>query len=135
MHETKHDSTPAARTPGRRGAAQPSKDGVARVGVPLQLRLSASELTRVLIAAPAELDLTTLDAVQTRALVAGVLAQHGYDVLTRTAYDSNNDRHHAARRAIRRAYGHRFTSAPDEQQFLAEPLLHTVRTDLWSDQP
>ncbi|QCX77831.1 hypothetical protein C9F11_20995 [Streptomyces sp. YIM 121038] len=136
MHATKEPATtaPAPRTPARRGAAQPSRDGIARIGVPLQPRLSASELTRVLTAAPAEHDLATLDPVAVRALVADVLTQHGYDVLTRTTYDRNDDRHQDARRAIRRAYGHRFTYAPDEQAFLADPLLDVIRADLL-DQP
>lgn len=135
MHTTKEPATASPRTPNRRGGAQLSRDGIARIGVPLQLRLSASDLTRVLTAAPAEYDLTALDPVEVRALVAAVLTQHGYDILTRTTYDSGDDRHQAARRAIRRAYGHRFTGFPDEQAFLAEPLFHTVRAGLWSDQP
>lgn len=135
MHTTKEPATASPRTPNRRGGAQLSRDGIARIGVPLQLRLSASDLTRVLTAAPAEYDLTTLDPVEVRALVAAVLTQYGYDILTRTTYDSGDDRHQAARRAIRRAYGHRFTGFPDEQAFLAEPLFRTVRVGLWSDQP
>ncbi|MER7043641.1 DUF6181 family protein [Streptomyces jumonjinensis] len=123
------------RTLTRRGAAQPSKDGVARIAVPLHPRLSASELTRVLAAAPADHDLTVLDPVETRALIAEVLTQHGYDVLRRTPYDSNDDRHQAARRAVRAAYGHRFTDAPAEQAFLADPLLDIVRAGLWREEP
>ncbi|MFJ8385560.1 DUF6181 family protein [Streptomyces sp. NPDC094438] len=132
MHATKEPATtaPPPRTPARRGAAQLSRDGIARIGVPLQPRLSASELTRVLTAAPAEHNLAALDPVEVRALVADVLTQHGYDVLTRTTYDSDDDRHQAARRAIRRAYGHRFTGAPAEVQFLADPLMDVVRADL-----
>ncbi|MGA4842108.1 DUF6181 family protein [Streptomyces sp. G45] len=132
MHTTKAPLTtaPSPRTPSRRGAAQPSRDGIARIGITLQPRLSASELTRVLIAAPAEHDLTALDPVAVRALVADLLTQHGYDILARTTFDSSDDRHQAARRAIRRAYGPRFTGAPDEQAFLADPLLDVVRHHL-----
>ncbi|MFD0417807.1 DUF6181 family protein [Streptomyces sp. NPDC127108] len=133
MHTAKTPTT-TPQTPSRRGAAQPSRDGIARIGISLQLRLSASELTRALVAAPAEHDLSALGPVDVRCLVAEVLAQYGYDVLSRAAYDSNDDRHQEARRAIRRAYGPRFTNAPDEQAFLADPLLDVVRADLW-DQP
>ncbi|GAA2875118.1 DUF6181 family protein [Streptomyces mexicanus] len=135
MHSTRNPIPLLPRTARRRGAAQPSKDGVARVTVRLQAHLSASELTRVLIAAPAEYDLAALDPVEIRALVADILTQHGYDVLARMSYDSGNDRHHAARRAIRRAYGHRFTDAPDEQAFLADPLLDTLRSGLRHEGP
>lgn len=134
MHESKEPISTPPRTPRRRGAAQPSRDGIARIAIPLQARLSAAELTRALIAAPAQRDLTQLDPVEIRALVAEVLTQHGYDVLARTQYDSSDDRHQAARRAIRRAYGSRFTAAPNEQAFLADPLLEVVRPDLWREQ-
>jgi len=119
--------TTFSRTSVRRGAAQPSADGTARVAVPLQLRLSASELTRALLAAPATLDLATLTPVQTRAALAAVLAQHGYAALARTTFDSGEQRHQEARRAIRDAYGARFQDHHQEQQFLAEPLLLTVK--------
>jgi len=127
--------TTTSRTPARRGAAQPSADGTARITVPLQLRLSASELTRALLAAPATLDLGTLTPVQTRAALAAVLAQHGYAVLTRTTFDSGEQRHQDARRAIRDAYGTRFQGHQAEQQFLAEPLLLSMRDGSLSGQP
>ncbi|MFE4639199.1 DUF6181 family protein [Streptomyces sp. NPDC056773] len=107
---------------GRRGAAQPSKDGVARIAIPLHPRLSASELARVLIAAPQDTDLTALTAIEVRAMVATLLTQHGYEILKRAHYVPLLPRHQDARRAIRRAYGSRFADAPSEQSFLAEPL-------------
>ena len=114
------------RPPSRRGAATPSRDGVHRVGVPLQPRLSASELIRVLLAAPVETELHALDAVQVRSLIAVVLTQHGYDALDRSPYDPDSDRHQDARRAVRRAYGQRFLDAPDEQTVLADPLREVL---------
>ncbi|MFC1403193.1 MULTISPECIES: DUF6181 family protein [Streptacidiphilus] len=123
------------RTPTRRGAAQPSTDGTARITIPLQLRLSASELTRALLAAPATPDLATLTPVQTRAALAAVLAQHGYAVLTGTTFDGCEERHQDARRAIRDAYGARFQDHQDEQQFLAEPLLLSMRDESLCGQP
>ncbi|MEU6295324.1 DUF6181 family protein [Streptomyces erythrochromogenes] len=124
---TTHRSTIGA--PGRRGAATPSKDGVHRIGVPLQPRLSATELIRVLLAAPAETDLHTLDPVQVRALIADVLTRHGYEVLDRSPYDPGRDRHQDARRAIRRAYGTRFQDSPAEQVVLADPLREVLAAE------
>lgn len=121
MNETK-ESHSTTRTPNRRGAATPSRDGVHRISVPLHPRLSASELIRVLLAAPVETDLHALNPVQVRSLIADVLTQHGYDVLDRSPYTPGCDRHQDARRAVRRAYGPRFTDAPDEQAVLADPL-------------
>lgn len=121
---TTHRST--TRSPSRRGAATPSKDGVHRIGVPLQPRLSATELIRVLLAAPAETDLHALDPMQVRATVADVLTQYGYEVLDRSPYDPGRDRHQDARRAIRRAYGRRFRDAPAEQAVLADPLREVL---------
>jgi hypothetical protein len=118
------------RTPSRRGAATPSRDGVHRIGVPLNPRLSASELIRVLLAAPVETDLHTLDPVQVRSLITDVLTQHGYDVLDRSPYYSDLDRHQDARRAVRRAYGPRFLDAPDEQAVLADPLREVLAATL-----
>jgi hypothetical protein len=114
------------RTPSRRGAATPSRDGVHRIGVPLNPRLSASELIRVLLAAPVETDLHTLDPVQVRSLITDVLTQHGYDVLDRSPYYPELDRHQDARRAVRHAYGPRFLDAPDEQAVLADPLREVL---------
>lgn len=114
------------RTPSRRGAATPSRDGVHRIGVPLQPRLSAAELIRVLLAAPAEIDLHTLDPVQVRSVIADVLTQHGYDVLGRSPYYPALDRHQDARRAVRRAYSPRFLNSPDEQAVLADPLREVL---------
>ncbi|MFJ2819398.1 DUF6181 family protein [Streptomyces sp. NPDC087294] len=114
------------RAPSRRGAATPSRDGVHRIGVPLQPRLSASELIRILLAAPVETDLHALDPVHVRSLIAAVLTQHGYDVLDRSPYDPDSDRHQDARRAVRRAYGSRFLDAPEEQAVLAEPLREVL---------
>ncbi|MGW5401979.1 DUF6181 family protein [Streptomyces sp. NPDC003952] len=125
MDETT-ESRSTTRTPSRRGGATPSRDGVHRIGVPLQPRLSASELIRVLLAAPVETDLHTLDPVQVRSLIADVLTQHGYDVLDRSPYYPDFDRHQDARRAIRRAYGPRFIDAPDEQAVLADPLREVL---------
>ncbi|WP_030460632.1 DUF6181 family protein [Kitasatospora sp. NRRL B-11411] len=124
---TTHRSTTGA--PGRRGAATPSKDGVHRIGIPLQPRLSATELIRVLLAAPAETDLHALDPVQVRALIAEVLTRHGYEVLDRSPYDPGRDRHQDARRAIRRAYGPRFQDSPAEQAVLADPLREVLATE------
>ncbi|GAA1270650.1 hypothetical protein GCM10009665_68720 [Kitasatospora nipponensis] len=114
------------RAPSRRGAATPSKDGIHRIGVPLQPRLSAAELIRVLLAAPAETDLQTLDPVQVRTLIADLLTRHGYEVLDRSPYDPGRDRHQDARRAIRRAYGLRFQDSPAEQTVLADPLREVL---------
>ncbi|MEU1484498.1 DUF6181 family protein [Streptomyces sp. NPDC005752] len=114
------------RTPTRRGAATPSRDGVHRLSVPLHPRLSATELIRVLLAAPGENDFTALDPVQVRSLIADVLTQHGYDVLDRSPYYPELDRHQDARRAVRRAYGPRFLDAADEQAVLADPLREVL---------
>ncbi|MEV7090114.1 DUF6181 family protein [Streptomyces sp. NPDC093085] len=116
------DSRSTAKAPSRRGAATPSRDGVHRLSVPLHPRLSAMELIRVLLAVPVETDLTTLGPVQVRTLIADVLTQHGYDVLDRSPYYPELERHQDARRAVRRAYGPRFLDAPDEQAVLAAPL-------------
>ncbi|MFC7928770.1 DUF6181 family protein [Streptomyces cinereoruber] len=121
---TTHRST--TRAPSRRGAATPSKDGVHRIGVPLQPRLSAAELIRVLLAAPQETDLQSLDPVQVRTVIADVLTRYGYEVLDRSPYDPGRDRHQDARRAVRRAYGPRFLDAPDEQAVLADPLREVL---------
>ncbi|GHA14890.1 DUF6181 family protein [Streptomyces echinoruber] len=127
MQHTK-EATETHSSPRRRGAAQPSKgDGVFRVAVPLRPRLSASELTRALLAARKSEDLDMLRPVQIRALIAEVLTRHGYDLLDRSAYDPHDPRHQAARRAVRRAYGSRFVGAPDEMRFLAEPLTEVFR--------
>ncbi|MFE7469099.1 MULTISPECIES: DUF6181 family protein [unclassified Streptomyces] len=125
MDETTELRSPT-RTPSRRGAATPSRDGIHRIGVPLHPRLSASELIRVLLAAPVEVGLHTLEPVQVRALIADMLTQHGYDVLDRSPYHSELDRHQDARRAVRRAYGPRFLDAPDEQAVLADPLREVL---------
>lgn len=127
MDETTDDRS-TTRTPSRRGAATPSRDGVHRLSVPLHPRLSATELIRVLLAAPGETDLSTLDPVQVRSLIADVLTQHGYDVLDRSPYYPELDRHQDARRAVRRAYGPRFLDAPDEQTVLADPLREVLAT-------
>ncbi|GAA3162483.1 MULTISPECIES: DUF6181 family protein [Streptomyces] len=110
------------RTPSRRGAATPSRDGIHRLGIPLHPRLSATELIRVLLAAPVETAFTALEPVQIRSLIADVLTQHGYAVLDRSPYYPELDHHQDARRAVRRAYGPRFLDAPDEQAVLADPL-------------
>ena len=94
--------------------------------MPLQPRISASELIRVLLAAPVETDLHTLDPVRVRSLIAEVLTQHGYDVLDRSPYYPDFDRHQDARRAVRRAYGPRFLDAPAEQAVLADPLREVL---------
>ncbi|MCZ4118128.1 DUF6181 family protein [Streptomyces sp. H39-S7] len=124
------DETTEARStskpPSRRGAATPSRDGVHRIGVPLHPRLCASDLIRVLLAAPVESDLHTLDPVQVRSLITDVLTQHGFDVLDRSPYYPDFDRHQDARRAVRRAYGPRFLDAPAEQAVLADPLLEVL---------
>lgn len=125
MEETTEDRS-TTRTPSRRGVATPSRDGVHRLSVPLHLRLSATELIRVLLAAPEESDLSALDPVQVRSLIADVLTQHGYDVLDRSPYYPELDRHQDARRAVRRAYGSRFLDAPDEQAVLADPLREVL---------
>ncbi|MFJ8628582.1 DUF6181 family protein [Kitasatospora sp. NPDC093550] len=114
------------RPPSRRGAATPSKDGIHRIGVPLQPRLSAGELIRVLLAAPEETDLRALDPVQVRSTIADMLTQHGYDLLDRSPHDPTHDRHHDARRAVRRAYGLRFVDSPAEQAVLADPLSEVL---------
>ncbi|MFF5655152.1 DUF6181 family protein [[Kitasatospora] papulosa] len=121
MDETTEDRS-TTRTPSRRGAATPSRDGVHRLSVPLPPRLSATELIRVLLAAPGETDLSALDPVQVRSLIADVLTQHGYDVLDRSPYYPELDRHQDARRA----YGPRFLDAPDEQAVLADPLREVL---------
>ncbi|MFJ7590294.1 DUF6181 family protein [Streptomyces sp. NPDC097617] len=125
MEETREDRS-TTRTPSRRGAATPSRDGVHRLSVPLHPRLSATELIRVLLAAPEESDLSALDPVQVRSLIADVLTQRGYDVLDRSPYYPELDRHQDARRAVRRAYGSRFLDAPDEQAVLADPLREVL---------
>ncbi|MGC5260784.1 DUF6181 family protein [Streptomyces cyaneofuscatus] len=125
MDETTQDRS-TTRTPSRRGAATPSRDGIHRLSVPLNPRLSATELIRVLLAAPGETDLSALDPVQVRSLIADVLTQHGYDVLDRSPYYPELDRHQDARRAVRRAYGPRFLDAPDEQAVLADPLREVL---------
>lgn len=125
MDETTEDRS-TTRTPSRRGAATPSRDGVHRLSVPLHPRLSATELIRVLLAAPGETDLSALDPVQVRSLIADVLTQHGYDVLDRSPYYPELDRHQDARRAVRRAYGPRFLDATDEQAVLADPLREVL---------
>ncbi|MDX2540147.1 DUF6181 family protein [Streptomyces scabiei] len=125
MDKTK-ESRSTTRTPSRRGAATPSRDGVHRISVPLHPRLSASELIRVLLAAPVETDLNSLDPVEVRSLIADVLTQHGYDVLDRSPYDPDFDHHQDARRAVRRAYGPRFLDAPKEQSVLADPLREVL---------
>lgn len=125
MDETTEDRS-TTRTPSRRGAATPSRDGVHRLSVPLHPRLSATELIRVLLAAPEENDLSALDPVQIRSLIADVLTQHGYEVLDRSPYYPELDRHQDARRTVRRAYGPRFTDAPDEQAVLAAPLREVL---------
>ena len=125
MDETTEDRS-TTRTPSRRGAATPSHDGVHRLSVPLHPRLSATELIRVLLAAPVDTDLTALDPVRVRSLIADVLTQHGYDVLDRSPVDPELDRHQDARRAVRRAYGPRFLNAPDEQAVLADPLREVL---------
>lgn len=125
MDETTEDRS-TTRTLNRRGAATPSRDGVHRLSVPLHPRLSATELMRVLLAAPGESDISALDPVQVRSLIADVLTQHGYDVLDRSPYYPELDRHQDARRAVRRAYGPRFLDAPDEQAVLADPLREVL---------
>lgn len=125
MDETTEDRS-TTRTPSRRGAATPSRDGVQRLSVPLHPRLSATELIRVLLAAPGESDLSALDPVQVRSLIADVLTQHGYDVLDRSPYYPELNRHQGARRAVRRAYGPRFLDAPAEQAALADPLREVL---------
>ncbi|MFD3513241.1 DUF6181 family protein [Streptomyces sp. NPDC058672] len=125
MDETTEDRS-TTRTPSRRGAATPSRDGVHRLNVPLHPRLSATELIRVLLAAPGESDLSALDPVQVRSLIADVLTQHGYDVLDRSPYYPELNRHQDARRAVRRAYGPRFLDAPAEQAALADPLREVL---------
>ncbi|MEY9937620.1 DUF6181 family protein [Streptacidiphilus sp. MAP5-3] len=120
------------RTTARRGAAQLSGDGTARITVPVQLRLSAAELARALLAAPEAADPAVLSPVQTRAVIAAVLARHGYAALDRTIYDGDKDQHQAARRAIRDAYGTRFHGHHQEQQFLADPLIHSVKNGDWN---
>ncbi|MGW2840615.1 DUF6181 family protein [Streptomyces sp. NPDC001493] len=125
MDETTEDRS-TTRTPSRRGAATPSRDGIHRLSVPLHPRLSATELIRVLLAAPRANDLSALDPVQVRSLIADVLTQHGYDVLDRSPYYPELDRHQDARRAVRRAYGTRFLDAPDEQAALADPLREVL---------
>ncbi|UNZ18199.1 DUF6181 family protein [Streptomyces sp. 891-h] len=124
MDETTDRST--TRTPSRRGAATPSRDGVHRLSVHLHPRLNATEMIRVLLAAPGENDLSALAPVQVRSLIADVLTQHGYDVLDRSPYYPELDRHQDARRAVRRAYGPRFLDAPDEQAVLADPLREVL---------
>lgn len=114
------------RTPSRRGAATPSRDGIHRISVPLHPRLSASELIRVLLAAPAETNLNALEPVDVRSLIVDVLTQHGYDVLDRSPYYPYLDRHQDARRAVRRAYGPRFLDASAEQTVLADPLREVL---------
>ncbi|GAA2242169.1 hypothetical protein GCM10010232_31550 [Streptomyces amakusaensis] len=121
---TTHRST--TREPSRRGAATPSKDGVHRIGVPLQPRLSAAELIRVLLEAQSETDVPNLNPVQVRTVIADVLTQHGYEVLYRSPYDPGRDRDQDARRAIRRAYGPRFQDSPAEQAVLADPLREVL---------
>ncbi|MDT0459144.1 DUF6181 family protein [Streptomyces sp. DSM 41527] len=125
MDETTDDRS-TTRTPSRRGAATPSRDGVHRLSVPLHPRLSATELIRVLLAAPGETDLSALDPVRVRSLIADVLTQHGYDVLGRSPYYPEHDRHQDARRAVRRAYGPRFLGVHDEQAVLADPLREVL---------
>lgn len=125
MDETTEDRS-TTRTPSRRGAATPSRDGVHRLSVPLHPRLSATELIRALLAAPGETDLSTLDPVQIRSLMANVLTQHGYDVFDRSPYYPELDRHQDARRAVRRAYADRFIDAPNEQAVLADPLREVL---------
>ncbi|ARF73788.1 hypothetical protein B7C62_17075 [Kitasatospora albolonga] len=125
MDETTDDRS-TTRTPSRRGAATPSRDGVHRLSVPLHPRLSATELIRVLLAAPEETDLSALAPVQVRSLIADVLTHHGYDVLDRSPYYPELDRHQDARRAVRRAYGARFLDAPDERTVLADPLREVL---------
>ncbi|MFE3601294.1 DUF6181 family protein [Streptomyces sp. NPDC059142] len=125
MDDTKQNRS-TTQAPTRRGAATPSRDGIHRVGVPLHPRLSAIELIRVLLAAPRETDLTTLDPVRVRSLIADVLTHHGYAVLGRSPYYPELDRHQDARRAVRRAYGPRFLDAPDEQAVLADPLREVL---------
>ncbi|NJQ04006.1 DUF6181 family protein [Streptomyces lonarensis] len=125
MDETTDHRTPT-RTPSRRGAATPSRDGIHRLTVPLHPRLSATELIRVLLAAPGETDLTALDPVAVRALIADVLTRHGDAVLDRSQYHPELDHHQDARRAVRRAYGPRFLDAPDEQAVLADPLREVL---------
>ncbi|WP_203186106.1 DUF6181 family protein [Streptomyces pratensis] len=125
MDETTEDRS-TTRTPSRRGAATPSRDGIHRLSVPLHPRLSATELIRVLLAAPGESDISALDPVQVRSLIADVLTQHGYDVLDRSPYYPELDRHQDARRAVRRAYGPRFLDAPAEQAVLADPLREVL---------
>ncbi|WUW01171.1 hypothetical protein OG285_25040 [Streptomyces sp. NBC_01471] len=78
------------------------------------------------LAAPGESDLSALDPVQIRSLIADVLTQHGYDVLDRSPYDPELNRHRDARRAVRRAYGPRFLDAPEEQAVLADPLREVL---------
>ncbi|MFD5553748.1 DUF6181 family protein [Streptomyces sp. NPDC127068] len=125
MDETT-ESRSTTRTPTRRGAATPSRDGVHRISVPLHPRLSASELIHVLLAAPAETDLSDLDPVEVRSIIADVLTRHGYDILTRSQSCPSSDRHQDARRAVRRAYGARFLDAPAEQAVLADPLREVL---------
>ncbi|MZD56753.1 hypothetical protein GTX07_23405 [Streptomyces sp. SID5606] len=55
-----------------------------------------------------------------------MLTQHGYDVLDRSPYYPELDRHQDVRRAVRRAYGPRFLDAPDEQAVLADPLREVL---------
>ncbi|MFF6956163.1 DUF6181 family protein [Streptomyces sp. NPDC008317] len=125
MYETKKPRNPST-SPGRRGAATPSKDGVARISIHLQPRLSATELIRVLLATPEAGALNTLSGVKIRTLIANTLTQYGYEVLARSTYDPCLDHHQDARHAIRRAYGHRFSEAPDEQTVLADPLWRVL---------
>lgn len=125
MDETTDDRS-TTRPPSRRGAATPSRDGIHRISVPLQPRLSATELIRALLAAPGKIDLSALAPVEVRSLIADVLTQHGYDVLDRSPYFPELDRHQDARRAVRRAYGPRFLDAPDEQAVLADPLREVL---------
>ncbi|WP_424212713.1 DUF6181 family protein [Streptomyces sp. BI20] len=111
--DRQHPARRARRVTGAgRGAATPSEDGRHRVSVPVTVRLTATELTRVLLAMPT--DLTDITPTRTREAIGVALRAYGYGALQQVRrYDPADARHQQARAAIWRAYGGRFRGTPD----------------------
>ncbi|MDT0319318.1 DUF6181 family protein [Streptomyces millisiae] len=113
---------PARRTPD----ATRSRDGSHRLTIPLRPRLAAAELTQVLLSSPLpDYDAASPDLI--RQAVEGQLLLHGYAALRPVLdIDSEDDRHNAARAAIRRAYGARFHDEESTAFFAAGSLFKLV---------
>ncbi|WP_165953922.1 DUF6181 family protein, partial [Streptomyces sp. 8K308] len=109
-----------------------SRDGSHRLTIPLRPRLTAAELTQVLLSSPLP-DYDAASPDQIRQAVEGQLLLHGYAALRPVLdIDSQDDRHDAARAAVHRAYGARFHDGESTDFFAAGSLLKLVLD--WRDE-